>query len=261
MENKALDRLFDLIRTLRGENGCPWDREQTIGSILSDLIEETYELQWAQARRSGDELLEELGDVLFVYVFAVVLLQEKDPTATIDRIASLAYDKIRRRHPHVFGDAVAKTKIESLAHWDRIKAEEKNETTPHREPFSTIPDNLPPIRKAEKIQRLAAETGFDWSDTKGILEKIREEINEVEEILKTGSEGDIREEMGDLLFSVINLTRFLNIDGEAALTRANAKFIERYAEMERLAHEDGHRLDDLTLEEMDRYWNRTKKRD
>jgi tetrapyrrole methylase family protein/MazG family protein len=259
MAYRALERVFDLIRVLRAEDGCPWDRAQTVEDILSDLIEETYELQWAYANNPPADVLEEMGDVVFVLVFAIALLQEEDPTFTLDRITDHAVEKIRRRHPHVFGDADAKTKVESLTHWARIKAEERSKKTGGEPSIDDIPGNFPPIRRAEKIQKFAARSGFDWSDTSGILRKIREEVDEVEETLADERMADADEEIGDLFFSVINLSRFLDIDGERTLTRANAKFIRRYMKMEELARGDGHRLGDLSLEEMERYWERTKR--
>lgn len=260
MGNGSLDNLFDLIRTLRGENGCPWDRAQTVEDILSDLVEEAYELQWAQAHLSWDDVFEETGDVLFVLVFAIALLREKGPDFTFERIAAHAYEKIKRRHPHVFGDAVAKTATESLSHWNRVKAEEKRAKPRGEEVLSDIPGNLSPIRRAEKMQRLAAQSGFDWPAASGILQKIREEVAEVEEHLGSAASPELAEEIGDLFFSVINLSRFFHIDGEAALTRANAKFGARYTTMEELARRDGHALKDMTLEEMDRYWEEAKKK-
>ena len=261
MERDAVDKLFDLIRVLRSEQGCPWDREQTVDDILSDLVEEAYELQWARAGLSPDEVFEETGDVLFVLVFAIALLQEKDPSFTFERIAEHAHAKIKRRHPHVFGNEVAETSRESLAHWDRVKAEEKREKPHADHSFTEVPANLSPIRRAEKIQRIAAKNGFDWPDAAGILAKIREEICEVEALLGAGRPVELAEEIGDLYFSVTNLSRFLNVDGEATLTRANAKFVSRYRAMEAIARRDGHRLGDLTLEEMDRYWEEAKKRE
>jgi len=217
----------------------------------------------------------EAGDVLFVLVFAIALVREKEPSVSVDTLASSVYSKIVRRHPHVFGDAVARTENESLAHWDRVKAEEKEPDAP---PFEGVAGNLPPMRLADKVQRLAARSGFDWPDTTGIFEKIEEEIREVKDAvarMQADAHGDdhtaakpagsgnsidrLREEIGDLFFSVINLSRFLNIDGEAALAQANAKFIARYRAIEALAEADGHRLEDLTLEQMDVYWERTKK--
>jgi len=260
MEHESLQNLFDLIRTLRGENGCPWDRAQTVEDILSDLVEEAYELQWAQAHHSAGEVLEETGDVLFVLVFAIALLREKDPAFTIERIAAHAHEKIKRRHPHVFGDAVARTQIESLSHWNRVKEEEKRSKPQQEQSFSDIPRNLSPIRRAEKMQQLAARSGFDWPDASGILRKIREEVAEVEEHIAFAPSPELVEEIGDLFFSAINLSRFFHVDGEAALAKANAKFADRYTKMEELARHEGHALKDLTLEEMDRYWEEAKKR-
>lgn len=255
MDNGPLQKLFDLLAVLRGEDGCPWDRAQTTGNILSDLVEEAYELQWAQTQGDDEELLDEMGDVVFVTAFAIALIQEKDPSFTLERITRYAYDKIKRRHPHVFGDAVANTKEEVLTHWERIKALEKGEDSGGA--MSDIPGGLPPLRMAETIQRRAARQGFDWQDAAGVLAKIREELDEVEAALD--STGDkTREEIGDLLFSIINLTRFLHIDTEQALTSANAKFIARYRKMEQLATADGHDLTALTLDEMESYWQRAK---
>jgi MazG family protein len=258
MESKNLQKLFDLIGTLRGEGGCPWDRAQTLGTILSDLIEEAYELQWAEARGSHGDLHEELGDVLFVLTFAIALVRESDPSVTVETLAEKVYEKIKRRHPHVFGDAVARNKDESLKHWNRVKAEEKTGSQPV---FAGVPGDLPPLRMADKIQRLAAEKGFDWPDTTGIFQKIREEVNETEETVAVGPTERVEEEIGDLFFSVVNLSRFLNVDGEMALARANAKFVHRYDVMERLIEKDGRRLQDMSLEEMDVYWERTKKKE
>ena len=200
-----------------------------------------------------------MGDVLFVLTFAIALIQEKDPSFTIDKLAEQAHKKIKRRHPHVFGDAVANNTAESLAHWDRIKAGEKKNKPAGHPLFADVPGNLSPIRRAEKIQKRAARTGFDWDDTSGIFEKIREELGEVEEALGSGQKSEVEQEIGDLYFSVVNLSRFLNIDGEASLTRTNAKFIDRYKVMEELARRDGCSLDTMTLKEMDRYWERAKK--
>jgi tetrapyrrole methylase family protein/MazG family protein len=250
MKNDELRKLSDLIDILRGENGCPWDREQKAG-------EEVYELQWAHAEDKKENVFEELGDVVFVLVFALKLLQEDYPEFTLARITSLVHDKIERRHPHVFGDAVAQTKAEGLAHWNRMKEQEKRSTGEHV--FSGLPGNLPPMRRAEKIQRRAARTGFDWPDTTGIIQKIREETDELEAVLRDDERALSEGELGDLFFSVINLSRFLNMDAEKALSRTNAKFIERFLAMEKLAAADGHPLSAMNLDEMDSYWERAKR--
>lgn len=261
MDNGSLSKLFDLIRFLRSEKGCPWDRAQTADDIISDLIEEAYELQWAQARRAPDEVFEETGDILFVLSFAIALLQEKDPTFTVERIADHAYEKIKRRHPHVFGNASAATPGESLVHWDNVKADEQKHKSRGPHSPSHVPANFSPIRIAEQMQRRAAKAGFDWGDPSGILDKIREEVAEVEALVPEPSTPKIAEEVGDLFFSVVNLSRFLDIDAEAAFAAANAKFAARYDAMVALIHADGHHLEDLTLKEMDRYWEQAKDRE
>lgn len=258
MKNGELERLSELIKILRGDKGCPWDRAQTPRDILSDLVEETSELQWAYEQSIEEEVLEELGDVVFVLVFAIQLLEEQYPDLSLEKASQGAYDKIKRRHPHVFGDALARSKDEGLAHWNRMKAEERRNKKAPDHIFDDIPGALSPVRRAEKIQRRAARVGFDWPDTRGIFEKIREEIDELERALDH-SDTEREEELGDLLFSVLNLTRFLGIEGEKALNGTNAKFIRRFLHMEALARHDGRTLADMKLEEMDEYWERAKK--
>jgi tetrapyrrole methylase family protein/MazG family protein len=260
MKNHELKKLFDLIDVLRGENGCPWDRAQTAAGILSDLVEEVHELQWAYAQKGRDDIFEETGDVVFVLSFALKLLQEEYPELTLERITSAAHDKIMHRHPHVFGDDVANTREEGLAHWNRIKAQEKEQRADNI--FTDLPGKLPPVRRSEKIQRRVARVGFDWSDTSGIIQKIREEVDELEKSLEDGDDRTLAEgELGDLFFSVINLSRFLNIDAEKALTATNAKFVRRFLVMEKLIAKDDRYLDGMTLEEMDRYWEKAKQKE
>jgi tetrapyrrole methylase family protein/MazG family protein len=255
--NDSIEQLFELIVRLRGPDGCPWDREQTLDDILSDLVEEAYELEWAR-RQHPQGLFEEMGDVLFLVCFAIAVKHETDPEFTIDRIARHAHDKIYNRHPHVFGDAKADTPDESLVHWERIKAEERARKNADGEVLDGVAGNLPPIRLAEKIQERAASVGFDWDDPAGIFAKLREEIDELETSLKKGERAEIKEELGDLLFSVINMTRFLNIDASGALNATNSKFVRRFGLMEGMIHADGKRLPDMTLAEMDEYWTRAK---
>jgi tetrapyrrole methylase family protein/MazG family protein len=261
MENGALQKLFDILETLRGDEGCPWDRSQKIEDILSDLIEEAYELEWANVTGSPEAVLEEMGDVLFVACFAIALVREKDPAFTLENITSGAYEKIKRRHPHVFGKESARTKEEGLAHWNRMKSEERRDKELDESAVGDVPASFSPIRKAERIQKLAAGVNFDWPDASGVIAKIREEVDELEHGLRENSEDIVREELGDLLFSVVNLCRFLNVDGEQALTQTNAKFSRRFQEMERLIREDSCHLQDLSLDEMDQYWERAKERD
>ncbi|MFQ5511039.1 MAG: nucleoside triphosphate pyrophosphohydrolase [Candidatus Krumholzibacteriia bacterium] len=257
----ALEKLFEIIAVLRGDGGCPWDRAQRPDDILSDLIEEAYELQWAYAHRTGEDVLDEAGDVLFVLVFAIILLHEEHPGVTLQSLAAHAHEKIERRHPHVFGDAIALTREEGLGHWESVKAQEKRarDEADRDDLFADVPDNLPPMRRAEKIQKLAARSGFDWSDTAGIVAKIREELGEIEGALSGASRAETEDELGDLLFSVLNLSRFLNVDGERVLAAANAKFIRRYRAMEKLVQHDGRKLAELDIDEMESYWQRGKR--
>lgn len=259
-QSEAIERLFALIRTLRGPGGCPWDRDQRIEDILSDLIEETYELEWALARHGDSELIDEMGDVLFVLCFAIAVKSETAPEVTIDRIATHAHDKIKRRHPHVFGDAKAGNKHESLVHWERIKAEERaakgNDGNGF---FADVPANLPALRHAEKIQERAASVGFDWDNPRDIVHKLREELDELEEALTDAPRERVEDELGDVLFSVVNVTRYLQMDASRALTGASRKFIDRFQRMQGLIESDGRRLADMTLAEMDVYWERAKR--
>lgn len=258
MQNDALERLFDLIATLRGDGGCPWDRDQDLGDILSDLVEEVHELQWAHEAQTQEALLEELGDVVFVLTFAIALVQEHYPEYTLDRVCSFAYDKIKRRHPHVFGHEVARNKEEGLAHWDRIKEEEKPLGDGPSDILRDVPANLPPTRRAVKIQKRVARMGFDWPDIAGIFAKIREELDELESALAGRRSLRCEEELGDVLFSVINLGRFLNIDIDKALSGTNSKFVRRYHRMLELVRDEGKEFRSLDLEEMDKYWERVK---
>jgi MazG family protein len=260
-KDHAIDRLCRLVQILRGESGCPWDKEQKFEDVPPSIIEEAYELDWASARRSRDEVLEELGDVLFLVCFAIEILREEDKHITIDRIASRTYEKIKRRHPHVFGDKTAATKEESIAHWNLEKEKEKSAASSEKSALSGVPENLSPIKRAEELQRHAAKVGFDWPEATGIIEKLREEIDEIDRCLLDGPREKLIEETGDLFFSVSNLSRFLDINGESSLERANAKFSDRFRKMESLILDDGKRLEEMTLEEMDLYWDRVKARE
>jgi MazG family protein len=251
-----LQRVFDLIARLRGENGCPWDRAQTLDDVLSDLIEEAYELEWAGAHHGDAELLDEMGDVLFVLCFAVAIKRETAPGFTIDALAAHAHDKIKGRHPHVFGNETAATTDESLVHWERAKAAErarKNAGT-----LDGIAGNLPPLRHAVKVQERAASVGFDWSEVAPVLAKMREEIAELEAAIASGDRAAVKDEMGDVLFSAANVCRFLKLDADEALQSTTSKFIRRFRAMEDMIRADGKRIEAMTLDEMDAYWERVK---
>jgi len=255
----ALTRLFDLIRTLRAPGGCPWDREQRFEDVLSDLVEEAYELQWAASRARDDEVRDEMGDVLFLVCFALVIRGETHPDFTLDAIAGGAWEKIYRRHPHVFGDETARTSQESVAHWERIKAVERSNTNAGAGALEGIAGNLPALRRAEKLQERAAATGFDWDNIAGVLDKLREEVDELAEAIHANNRAEITSELGDVLFSAVNVGRFLKIDVEGALGETNARFTRRFENMEKQVARDGRDLDAMPLSEMDAYWERAKR--
>jgi MazG family protein len=252
----SLTRIFELIARLRGEDGCPWDRAQSLDDVLSDLIEETYELEWAGAHHGDAEVLDEMGDVLFVLCFALAIKRETSPEFTLDRIATHAHDKIRARHPHVFGDERAGTPEESVVHWERAKARERERRNAGT--LDGIAGNLPPLRHAVKVQERAASVGFDWKEIAPVLAKLREEIAELEAALASGDRATVCDEAGDLLFSAANVCRFLRVDADEALQATTSKFIRRFQDMEALIRADGRRIESMTLEEMDGYWERVK---
>jgi tetrapyrrole methylase family protein/MazG family protein len=248
---QELVRFHELVRTLREQ--CPWDREQTHISLTRHLIEETYEL--VEAIESGDDehLAEELGDLLFQVEFHAVIA-EQEGRFTIADVARGIHDKLVHRHPHVFGSVDADTAEEVLTNWEAIKQAEKGRTTL----FEGIPGGLPSLAHAAKVQRKAASVGFDWDDVRGALPKIAEEAAELAEV--TSEPARAAEELGDLLFSVVNVARHLDIDPEAALRSATAKFRTRFEAVEALAVQRGLKLDALNLAELDALWDEVKLR-
>lgn len=246
------------LRTLRGENGCPWDREQRLDDIIAYLIEEAYELLRAEQKKRWRDVEEELGDVLFIIVFIHELLLEKRPTALPDIVAA-AHRKIVRRHPHVFGGTKARTSAESLAEWERMKrAERPGRRAPAL--LDAVPEKLPPLRRAAAVQRKAAAVGFDWPESGEILDKLEEETAELRRELRRGNREAIKNEVGDLFFTVVNLARRLRVDSESALERTTVKFIRRFNAVERRARRSGTPLSSMTLDEMETLWQESKGR-
>jgi tetrapyrrole methylase family protein/MazG family protein len=245
-----VDRLAKIVAQLRSPDGCPWDREQTHESLKPHLLEECYELIDAIDARDDKELKEELGDLLLQVVLHSQMAAEEN-RFTLEDVAGVIADKLIHRHPHVFGEIRLPDSEAVLNQWDCIKRVEKINRV---SALDGVPKTLPALARAQKVQGKAARVGFDWSDAAGPLEKIHEELREVE----TTPESQLEEEIGDLLFAVVNFARKKKLDAEQALNRATRKFTNRFQEMERLANERGLELASLSLEEMDRLWEDVK---
>ena len=240
---KSFEKLVEVMRTLRAPGGCDWDRAQTHETLKPYLIEEAYELLDAIDREDDEEMKEELGDVLLQVVFHAQIASERGAFDIKDVVDTLT-EKLIRRHPHVF----EKSGKYSYERWEEIKAEEKKTK---KSAIGKINPALPALSMARRIQENASAVGFDWKDVSGVKEKVREEI---EEFLKNPSE----EEFGDILFSLVNLSRFMGVDPERALRKSTEKFVKRFQKMEELIEKDGKKLSDLSIEEMDKYWEKAK---
>lgn len=247
--------LCHILDRLRAPDGCPWDREQTHTSIKGDLIEECYELCDAIDEGEDEHLIEELGDVLMQTVFHATIAKEQgrfDPDDVTDGIVK----KLIYRHPHVFGDVSVQSTDEVLQNWDALKAARRHRTT-HAEALCEVPKRFPALMRAQKVQRKAKKVGFDWSDAMEAFPKIAEESEELRRAIETG-EG-VEAEAGDLLFAAVNVVRLLGLDSEQTLHAATDKFIARFAETERLIVQDGRRMEDLPIKDLDVYWEKAKK--
>ncbi len=262
-EQEALARLISIIRVLRAPGGCPWDREQTHESLTRCLVEEAYEVVEAIEKKDTHNLKEELGDVLLQVVMHAQIAEEAGEFSMTD-IANAVSEKMLRRHPHVFekksgqnpqNNALAVDNVLEL--WENVKQGEKkifSETDDMR----NIPRHLPALLRSEKIQAKAKRVGFDWDDVSEAFLKVREETLELEEAYRLRDQNHIKEELGDLLFAVVNVARFLDIDPEEALNFTSQKFIQRFSYIESQALIDGRRLIDMTLSEMDELWEKAK---
>ncbi|GAB5047019.1 nucleoside triphosphate pyrophosphohydrolase [Thermodesulfovibrio sp. TK110] len=253
--SKKFDELVKIMETLRSEKGCPWDRVQTHDTLKRYLLEEAYELIEAIENKEPEAIKEELGDLLLQIVFHSQIAKEEGNFDINDVIKSII-QKMISRHPHVFGEAEFKTPEEVLNQWDERKKEEGKLSSSILE---GIPLALPALLRAYKIQSRVSKVGFDWDNAQGVIEKIKEELKEVEEAVETKEKDRIEEEIGDLLFSIVNLARFLRIDPETALRKTNRKFEKRFKSMEKLVRKKGKSLKDMSLQEMDNLWDEIKK--
>lgn len=251
------ERLVGIMARLRSENGCPWDREQTHESLRPYLIEEAYEVLEAIDRKDDTALCEELGDLLLQVVFHARLAAEAS-RFTIDDVANAVNDKLIRRHPHVFGDVDAKTASEVLVNWEKIK---QSEGQGKRSILDGLPDHLPALLKAYRIQEKAARAHFDWDDVQDVFDKVQEEIEELREAHASENKKALEEEFGDLLFSLVNLARHLKVTPEDALRRTIQRFADRFRYIETALERNGERLEDATLQRMDALWEEAKRKE
>ena len=264
---ESFKSLYDIIARLRGPGGCPWDQEQSPSSLRGSLIEETYECVEAIDQKESAHIAEELGDIFLLAVMLSYMHEEAGLFSVADVLADVS-EKLVRRHPHVFGEVKVKDSAEVLDNWSKIKVEQEG-----RKPRDSILDGvssgLPPLDRAWKLQKKAAKAGFDWPSIEGVIAKIKEELDEAQEAVEAGSangvthnEGaaeKIEEELGDLLFSAVNLCRYLGVEPSVALRRANSKFVERFKYVEKMMKESGQEMKSENLEIMDAYWNQAKK--
>ncbi|AKI97950.1 nucleoside triphosphate pyrophosphohydrolase [Kosmotoga pacifica] len=251
---KAFEKLVEIMHILRSDDGCEWDRKQTHASLKPYLIEEAYEVLHAIDKGDDEELKEELGDLLLQVVFHAQIAAERDAFDISDIIKKLT-NKLVRRHPHVFGESEGY----SYRQWEEIKASEKGKKM--KSVIGEINRALPALSLARRVQENASEVGFDWKDNSGVYEKVKEEFKELEEAIKTGDQRKIDEEFGDLLFSLVNLSRFISVDPEISLRRSTEKFVNRFRAVESLIKEEGLKIEKLSLEELDTYWNKVKEGD
>ena len=255
-DNYDINDFLRLITVLRSPGGCPWDRKQTHESIKKNFIEETYEVVEAINKADAQSLREELGDVLLQVAMHSEMESEKGSFDFNDVVNDIC-KKLVLRHPHVFGDVAAQSSDEALQSWDQVKLKTKG-MKKQSEAIIKVAREFPALMRAQKVQEKAAKAGFDWDNVNGAVEKLHEEIDELETALAAGVGKDIEEEFGDVLFSCVNVSRFIGADSEEALTASTDKFIKRYLLVEQLAADDGVDMKSASIEELDKLWNKAK---
>lgn len=255
-DNYDINDLIRLVTVLRAPGGCPWDREQTHESIKKNFIEETYEVIEAINKKDCEGLKEELGDVLLQVALHSEMESEKG-TFDFNDVANDICQKLVIRHPHVFGDLTAENGGEALKNWDDIKLKTKG-MKKQSESMVKVPREFPALMRAQKIQQKAAKAGFDWDSMDGAFSKLFEEINELKNALSNENKQEIEDEFGDVLFSCVNISRFIGVDSEEALTGSTDKFMNRYIHVERLAEEKGINMKSASVEELDLLWDKAK---
>ncbi|MBI1357114.1 MAG: nucleoside triphosphate pyrophosphohydrolase [Acidobacteria bacterium] len=263
MAGAKFETLLALMKRLRAPDGCPWDREQSLQTLRPYLIEEAYETLDAIERQDWEQLPDELGDLLLQIVFQAQIASEEGLFG-IDDVVEAINRKLVRRHPHVFGDETARTAGRVVERWEQIKAEEKRAAAPEGaedEPaghLDDVPAHQAALLEALKLGKRAAKVGFDWRNFPELLEKLREETAEIEEARTSGDPDELEDEVGDLLFMCVNIARFVKVNPELALKRANRKFRSRFGYIERSLREQGRSLEEADLDEMEALWQRAK---
>ena len=262
--SKDFEKLVEIVATLQGPKGCPWDRVQTHETLKPYMVEETYEAIEAIDDKNHKKLAEELGDMLLHILMHAEMARRERKFTVHDIIGSISA-KMIRRHPHVFSKRKVKTVEEVWKKWEEIKAAEtKKKGEKHKGILESIPQSLPALYRADKVQRRAARVGFDWNSVSGAWKKVHEEIDEIQELLKKSkgrSKARLKEELGDLLFAIVNVTRKMNIDAEETLQRSTSKFMRRFSQIEHNSRKKGKHLHKMSLKEMDRLWEQAKKRE
>jgi len=254
-----IQKLLEIMAQLRNpKDGCPWDLQQDFASIAPYTVEEAYEVADAIARENWHELRDELGDLLFQVVFHARMAEEAGHF-DFESVAATINEKMVRRHPHVFGDEQQRAAGHQAGSWASIKARERSESA-DTSALAGIARALPALKRAEKLGKRAAHVGFDWPDRRGVEAKIREELDELEQAIESQASGAIEDELGDLLFSVVNLARHLGVDPEHALNNTNLKFERRFRAMEAKLDEAAGSLGDLSLDELEAAWQEAKVR-
>lgn len=252
---KEFDELVRIIKQLRSPSGCPWDRKQTHQSLVQYLFEETNEVVDTIILNKTDKLKEELGDLLLQILLHSKIAEENNDFSIID-VIKILNEKLIRRHPHVFGDKKVNDADDVVVLWKDIKDNEKNNENINTSILDNIPKNFSPLLKSYKLQKKASEVGFDWENYEGILDKIEEELKELKSAIKTNK--NIEHELGDVLFSIVNLGRFLKINSDVAIEKANLRFIERFQYIEKKVLESKKDFKEHTIEELEKYWNEAK---
>ncbi len=254
---ESFRKLIEIVDTLMGENGCPWDNVQTRESLKPYLVEETYEVLEALDTNDPDQIKDELGDLLYQILFHSKISSKNNEFDIKDVLDNLK-EKMVRRHPHVFKEGQINTPDQVIERWEEIKKEEKTHSN-HPSILDSVPKQLPSLLRAQKLQKKAAKEGFDWDEISDVFDKLDEEISEFKSAVLEGKGTDIQSELGDILFVLVNIAKFKKIDAEEALRSTNNKFIKRFQYIEQEVAKQGKTLKETSLEDMERHWQNAKK--